>query len=230
MISGGYLTKRAEVFKHSPSFARLDEHELEEIAVLAVPRHFKKGGVIFHEGDPPHFFNVIQQGLVKIFKCSRSGKDVIIKVASYGDTLNVSALFGEKAHFVSTQAIDEVIVLSVKKSDYMSYVNKYPIHAINVVALLAKRLNSEHERLVDLVGETVEQRLCNFLFLLFSKFGAKISLTCENLASLAGTTTETTIRVLSRLKAAGIISSSRGKIDILDQSKLRALAQQHYQK
>jgi CRP/FNR family transcriptional regulator len=66
--------------------------------------------------------------------------------------------------------------------------------------------------------------------MLFIKFGTTLSLTREELGELAGTTTETTIRVLSKLKAGGIISSSRGKIVILDQGKLQALAQNHHQK
>ena len=113
----------------------------------------------------------------------------------------------------------------IRKKEYMSLVNKYPLIAMNIVTILGKGLDNEYERILDLVGETVEHRLCNFLFMLFSKFGTTLLLTREELAELAGTTTETTIRVLSRLKTAGIISSRRGKIIILDQAKLQALAQ-----
>lgn len=223
--------ERMEVLKHSPSFAQLPENELGELVAKTTLRHFKKHDFVFHDGDRPEFFHVVQQGLVKLFKCSPSGKDVIIKVASRGDTLNAAALFGEKAYYVSAQAIDEVGVLSVRKNDYLSFVNKYPIVAINVISILAKRIHSEHARIVDLVGETVDQRLCNFLFLLFSKFGATLSLTREELANMAGTTTETTIRVLSRLKTAGIVSCpGRGRIVISSPEKLEALAQNHYQK
>jgi CRP-like cAMP-binding protein len=66
--------------------------------------------------------------------------------------------------------------------------------------------------------------------MLFIKFGTTLSLTREELAELAGTTTETAIRVLSKLKAAGIISSTRGRIVILNQAKLQALAEHDYQK
>jgi CRP-like cAMP-binding protein len=99
---------------------------------------------------------------------------------------------------------------------------------MNIVTILGKGLDNEYERILDLVGEPVEHRLCNFLFMLFIKFGTTLSLTREELAELAGTTTETAIRVLSRLKAGGIISSTRGRIVILNQAKLQALAQRDY--
>ncbi|MFC1907663.1 helix-turn-helix domain-containing protein [Chloroflexota bacterium] len=42
---------------------------------------------------------------------------------------------------------------------------------------------------------------------------------------MAGTTTETAIRVMSRLKEGKIIRSVRGKIIILDETKLRLLSE-----
>lgn len=225
----GYLTTGVEVLRHCPTFAGSGEDQLSEIAAVAKPHSFKKGNFIFHQGDPPNFFYVVQRGIVKTFKVSAFGKHIIVKIASFGDTLNASALFGER-HFVSAQAIDEVVVLSMRKEKFLSFVNKYPRIATNIVTILAKGLDSEYERILDLVGETVEQRLCHFLLMLFSKFGTTLSLTREELADLAGTTTETAIRVLSRLKATDIISSSRGRIVILNQAKLQALAQHDYKK
>jgi len=225
----GDLQTGIEVLKHCSTFAGLGKDQLIEIASVAAPHCFKKGEFVFHQGDLPDFFYIVQKGMVKTFKVSTFGKQIIIKIASVGDTLNASALFGEK-HFVSAQAIDEVMVLSIRKKEYLSLVSKYPLIAMNIVTILVKGLDNEYERILDLIGETVEQRLCNFLFMLSAKFGTTLSLTREELGDLAGTTTETTIRVLSRLKAADIISSSRGKIIILNQAKLQALTQHHRQK
>ena len=222
-----YVATGVTILEHCSTFAGLGKDQLSEIATVAAPHYFKKGEFIFHQGDPPEFFYIVQKGMVKTFKVSTFGKQIIVKIASLGDTLNASALFGEK-HFVSAQAIDEVMVLSIRKKEYLSLVNKYPLIAMNIVTILGKGLDSEYERILDLIGETVEQRLCNFLFSLSVKFGTTLSLTREELGDLAGTTTETTIRVLSKLKAADIISSSRGKIIILNQAKLQALTQHHH--
>jgi len=221
------LTTAVKVFKHCPTFVGLDENQLSEFASAAKAHHFKKGDFIFHEGDPPNFFYVVQKGMVKTFKVSPSGKYIIIRIESFGDTLNASALFGER-YFVSAQAIDEVSVLSIRRKEYLSLVSKYPLMAMNILTVVTKGLEGEYDRILGLAGETAEQRLCNVLIMLFSKFGTTVSLTREELANLAGTTRETSIRVLTRLKAAGIISSSRGRIVILNQDKLQALTGDHY--
>src|SRR5208282_5993825 len=94
---------------------------------------------------------------------------------------------------------------------------------MGIITVMAQRLNREYERIVDIVGEEVELRLVHSLCILAMKFGTTLSLTRQELANFAGTTTETTIRVLSKLKKRGVISgsASRGEIIISDLPKLQ---------
>ena len=80
--------------------------------------------------------------------------------------------------------------------------------------------------MVHIMGEEVEQRIIHSLYTLSSKFGPILNIKREELAEFSGITTETTIRVLSKLKKKGIISSSstRGKIIISDMDELQALS------
>ena len=60
--------------------------------------------------------------------------------------------------------------------------------------------------------------------MLSARLGATLPFTRQELSDMAGTTTETTIRILSQWKDRGIISSVRGKVTIADESKLKLLA------
>jgi CRP/FNR family transcriptional regulator len=84
-------------------------------------------------------------------------------------------------------------------------------------------LDIEYNRIVDIIGEEVELRVVHSLFMLANKFGPNLLLKREELANYAGTTTETAIRILSKLRKKGIVSSSagRGSIAISDISKLQ---------
>ncbi len=77
----------------------------------------------------------------------------------------------------------------------------------------------------DLAAERVEQRIARTLLRLSSKLGHTLPFTRQEIADMSGTTTETAIRVMSRLKDGGIIRSVRGKIVILDELKLRLLSE-----
>ena len=71
----------------------------------------------------------------------------------------------------------------------------------------------------------VEQRLASILLMLSAKLGNTLSFTRQEIADMAGTTTETAIRIMSHLKDRGIISTVRGKVTIEDEEKLRLLGE-----
>jgi len=61
--------------------------------------------------------------------------------------------------------------------------------------------------------------------MLSSKLGPSLPFTRQEIADMAGTTTETAIRVMGRLRESGLIRSARGKTIILDEAKLRLLSE-----
>ncbi len=77
----------------------------------------------------------------------------------------------------------------------------------------------------DLAGERVEQRIAGILVMLSSKFGPELPFTRQEIADMAGTTIETTIRVMTRFKENSIIKSARGRITVLDKNGLSAISE-----
>jgi CRP-like cAMP-binding protein len=224
----GDKTNIINVYRDSPLFINLDEDGLAELANLSILRHFAKGDPIFLESDPADFLYFVADGRVKIFKSSSSGKIFTLMVAVRGDpTISVNP-FKENTRIFSSVALDNVTAIRVDRIKFVSFVQEHPSIAIEIIEIFVQLLDSAHERIIDLIGEPVEQRLINVLHMLSSKFGAELHFTSEELADLSGTTTETAIRILSRLKHACIISSGRGKLFILDESKLRDLSRRMF--
>jgi CRP-like cAMP-binding protein len=202
-------------------FKGLTSAEIRELALLAVCVRYTKGSYVFYDGDPAEFFYIAQEGLIKLHKESFSGKSVTFIIATLGDTLNASAL-SIKKHFLSAQAMTDATVLRIPRKAYWAFVSKHPSIAIEIVGLVTKGLDTEYNRIVDLIGEEVELRVVHSLFTLASRFGTNLMLKREELANYAGTTTETAIRVLSKLRKKGIISSAgRGAIAISNLAKLQ---------
>lgn len=205
---------KVEVFKQCQIFKDLSVSETRKLAFDATPIVFKKGTFIFRDGDPADFFYIVHEGLVQVYKTSSSGKNITFTIATRGDTLNASALSVEN-YFVSTQAMNDVTVLRIGRKEFLAFVSRHSNAAMGIIAAMAQRLNIEYEKIVDIVGEEVELRLVHSLYTLASKFGTTLSLTRQELANFAGTTTETTIRVLSKLKKKGVISRSAGRGEIV---------------
>lgn len=217
-------TNLVEFFRQSPLFASLDEDELKKIAGLATPRRFRKGEFVFLEGDTVSSFHIVQEGRVKVFKQSPSGKEFTVGVFRCGEAFGECAVFCEGPCPASAQALDEAIVLAIRREDFLPFVARNLIIAMRVMAIMAERTKRAHDTLMNMAAERVEQRLARVLLTLSSEYGSALPFTKHEIADMAGTTTETAIRLMSRFQDSGIIRSARGKITILDETKLRLLS------
>ena len=180
---------------------------------------------IFWDGDAPEWFYIIAEGRVKVVKHSSLGKEFIIAFFGSGEMFGEVAVFEDKPYPASAQAVAETKVLGIKREDFLSFLAHRPQVALRIISVLGGRLRDAQSRLKDLAGERVEQRLAQTLLMLSAKLGSTLPFTRQEIADMAGTTTETAIRFMSRLKDGGIIRSTRGKIIILNETKLRLLSE-----
>jgi CRP/FNR family transcriptional regulator len=218
-------TGKAGILKQSFIFSSLNEDELAELAKLAIERSFVPDEFIFWDGDAPEWFYIIADGRVKVVKHSSLGKEFIIAFFGPGEIFGEVAVFENKPYPASAQAVAETKVLGIKRKDFLSFLAQRPGVALRIISVLGGRLRDAQGRLKDLAGERVEQRLARTLLMLSAKLGSTLPFTRQEVADMAGTTTETAIRFMSRLKDGGIIRSTRGKIIILNETKLRLLSE-----
>ena len=218
-------TGKAGILKQSFIFSSLKDDELAELAKLAIERSFVPDESIFWDGDAPEWFYIVAEGRVKVVKHSSLGKEFIIAFFGSGEMFGEVAVFEDKPYPASAQAVAETKVLGIKRKDFLSFLAQRPGVALRIISVLGGRLRDAQGRLKDLAGERVEQRLALTLLMLSAKLGSTLPFTRQEIADMAGTTTETAIRFMSRLKDGGIIRSTRGKIIILNETKLRLLSE-----
>lgn len=215
--------EKYEVFKKSWTFETSFEETISGLASLGTAHQFDKGEIIFREDDPCRFFHIIKEGRVKNFKQSSSGKHFVASVAGPGDTLNAVVLFSGNPYFLSAQTMDTVVLLRINRDDFVSVITKDRNALLKQITVMEQVVRSTCDRLIDLVGERVEQRIYNMLYMLYGKFGNELRFTSEEIAELSGTTAETIIRIFAGLKNLHIISCGRRNIHILNSSELRSI-------
>ena len=216
---------KAQILRSSSIFSSLNDDELGELANLASERSFMSNEFIFWDGDAPEWFYIVAEGEVKVLKHSSLGKEFIIAFFGSGEMFGEVAVFENKPYPASAQAVVETRVVGIKTDEFLSFLANRPQVALRIISVLAGRLRDAQGRLRDFAGERVEQRLASVLLMLSAKLGLTLPFTRQEIADMAGTTTETAIRVMSQLKDRGIIRSVRGKVIILDEAKLRLLSE-----
>lgn len=217
--------RRAAILKRSLIFSGLNDEDLTALSKLAVGHSLKGGEFLFWEGDAPNHFYVVASGRIKVLKHSSLGKEFVVAFFGPGEIFGEVAVFEDRPYPASAQAISDTEVLGIGRDRFLGFMSGHPEVALRIINMLGGRLRDAQNRLNALAGERAEQRVARTLLMLSSKLGQSLPFTRQEIADMSGTTIETTIRVMSRMKSGGIIRSYRGRTDILDETRLKLLSE-----
>jgi CRP-like cAMP-binding protein len=216
---------KANLLEESAIFKPLSADEIAELFALSVYYSLAAGEFVYQEGDSADRLYIIARGRIKLMKYSSEGNEFIIGFMEPGEMFGIAAALADKIYSCSTIAVEESDVLEIRKEDFLHLIESHPKIGLDVIKILGGRIIKAQERLRELAGEKVEQRLLKTLLRLFLAHGAELHFTRHELADMTGTTTETIIRICGQLREKGIIESARGKIIIADPVQLRQLGE-----
>ncbi|MFN0048929.1 MAG: Crp/Fnr family transcriptional regulator [Cytophagales bacterium] len=205
--------------------------ELEEISTNKSCNVYKKGQVIFHEGNRPHGVFCVNEGKIKISRFTSDGKEQIVRLAKEGDVLGYRALIEGNKYSASAIALDDSKICFLSSDDFNKIVDNNMKVAHDLLKLVAKALGDAEQKMTNLALKPVRERLAEALLLLkktYHKAQEKqfsIAISRDDLAAIVGTAKETVIRALSEMKDENIISSQGSTITILDENKLFKITQ-----
>ena len=192
---------------------------------------FKKGQVIFQEGNRPNGLHVIYEGKVKVTKMGGDGKEQIIRLARPGDVVGYRALMAETRYSASAIALDDCVICFVPKADFLGLLQQNLKLSNGLMKLLSQTLGQAEDRMLQLAYKPVRERLAEALLLLQKTYEQKeepepfsIAISREDLASLVGTVKETCIRLLADLKEEGAICTKGSNITILEPGRLMEIS------
>lgn len=193
---------------------------LENLAKNARLLRFDKGDFIFTAGDESNDFYLVESGRVILSKDTLSGKSFTFLIAVRGTPLNAVACFKPRPRFFSARAVKKTRIIAIPSRIFTKWVLDNPEVASAILNTMGDMLDGAYTRIVDLIDESVEQRILNALNMLCSRLGPNLPMTNNDIADITGTTRETVARIITRLKEAGLISKSRGQIKIINLSQL----------
>ena len=204
-------------------FKQLSPVERQRLAGVSREKRYAKGETIFRAGEPAEAVCVVKEGRVHLMKFLEGGQASTTCVMTNGETFCCLPALDRKPYPVDAIAAVDSVIVRIPTSAFHELLERNPAFLQDSLCLFCDRLRQvEHKSCM--AYDSVERRLAQALVTLSHKFGPTIPLTKHELAELANTTVETTIRVLSQLKKQGIITSSRGSTTVAKPDQLRSLA------
>jgi CRP/FNR family transcriptional regulator, anaerobic regulatory protein len=225
--TGKYCAKKA------PIFSVLDNEQLSDVMSMILRRRYKKGQVIFFEGDVSDKFYIINSGKIKIFKYNKEGKEQILYILSDGDFIGYLNLLKKGKVDYNAEALEDVGVCILTKDDFDKIVKRTPEISLRILESLHDRLVSLENLVQTLSTKDIEARIAGLLRGFAKDFGREeregiaidLPLSREEMANYIGVTRETMSRKLTAMEEEGVIELvGNRKIIIKDINMLEEMA------
>jgi len=212
-----------------PLFQGLPKDQIDDLSMIVTDQSFHKGEIIFSEGDEGTGFYVVITGRVKIFKLSFEGKEQILHIFGPGEIFGEVPVFTGENFPANAEIMEESRIFFFPRDSLLALIKRNPSLALNMLAILSRRLRRFAALIDDLSLKEVPGRLAAYLlYLSVQQKGSKeleLTVTKGQLASLLGTIPETLSRILGKMASQGLIGSDGPRIRILDPDGLRELAE-----
>lgn len=228
------MTSTIQYLKQIPVFAELSDSQLIQINENILERLYRRGTIIFMEGEPGEGFHCVLGGKVKIVKATDDGREHIIKILSPGDIFAEVLLFNNQPYPATAIAVEDSRVGIIKNADLERLVLNNNQLALQLIKALSQRLLYAQQKIKNLALNDVLARTAETLLRLGKEHGRpgtdgaiviNLELSRQDLASLVGTTRETVTRTLSTLKKDRIIDFDGHEMIILQPVKLKSYIQ-----
>ena len=222
----------AELNTQSGDLEGVPQELLQSLNIAKASRLYKKGQILFYEENRPFGLFYLSAGTVKLYKFTPDGKIYITKIVKAGELLGCHAFFTGEAYSVTAEVLEDAVVCFIEKDAIKEIMAQDPQFSFKILGKLGRELRDAEDKAADIAYKSVSERMADLLLDLKENFGQAradgqicldISLSREEMASMLGSTVETTVRTLTRFRQLNLIGAEKKNIVLKDVSKLSDL-------
>ncbi len=198
--------------------------DLRPVLDMARRRTFRRGEVVFHQGDPADSLHLVVKGRFGIARRTALGEDTLLAICGTGDVFGELALVSGRGRSATVSSLEDGETLCVYRVDFDELRARQSSVDRVLVTLLARQLQRMNELLSEAFYETARRRVLRRLVELVrvdeGTGEAVVRITQEQLGALAGASRATVASVLAAERARGTIEVRRGATVLRDRIAL----------
>lgn len=216
-----------------PLFQGLPAADIHSLTKLLTEQPFKKGALLFEQGQVCERIVIVKSGRIKVFRMSSTGQEQILEVLLPGDTCACNPGNPCWSCSSSAQALTDGAVWTLARTHYVRMVQNNSHLAKSLTDIFARRLCKFCSLIEQVSLENPQRRVVKFLLDMLDSgecvpekdLCVPLPFTHEEIASRLGLARETVTRQFAALKKSKLIRIKAHNVTICDRKGLEHILQ-----
>jgi len=206
--------------------------DVDALAALGRPKRYRRGAVLFNEGEEAAHVIVVRAGRVKVSSYTEDGKEIVLAVREPGELLGELSAIDGQTRSASATAMEPVEAIMVSTAEFRAFLEERPRVAFALLEMTSAKLRDADRKRIEFGAYDTTGRVARRLVEMAERFGETagdgvritLPLSQQELAGWTGASREAVSKSLHQLRARGFISTARRGITVLDLDRLRRRA------
>jgi len=222
----------AKALAETTLFGMLDATALQPLAQRAVLRRYRRGQLIFYQGDPALSLFVLLEGSLKVYVTSDEGDTMLLVTLHPPDVVGEIALLDGEPRSASAEALVDSVALEVGREPFLQAIRDDPKIAEGCLRSLGAVLRRLTEQAADLVFLDLPGRVAKLILGRAEERGTvsgrgielDLELTQGDLAAMVGASRQSVNQVLRSFEKKGYVRIEGKNVIIANAESLGRIA------
>lgn len=211
------------IIQQFPFLQRADETFRQTFFEQVTPARIEVGQPICDQGAQCNHLALVISGAARVYKLGETGREITLYRIGPGESciLTASCIISGRPFPAFAVCEEPIQALAVRRSEVARWTNTFPVWRDYLFGLINDRLGDVISVVEEIAFRRVDRRLADYLLQRTRGNGnGDLRITHQAIASDLGTSREVISRILKDFEHQGLISVSRGFLQLRDISGL----------
>lgn len=225
MISKSDYSKYVSAVTTNELFSPFDDSQLEQITNTILIKDYRKGQLLFDQGDQRNYYYFVISGIIKSFHWDESGEERLFLYIKEGNGFPYSGLFKDEEYAFCAETLTPTIIAMIPMDVFETTISKNVDVMKRIISRMGDIIDTSEVQLQKMVTTSAKCRIQSAINFIGNQIGEvkenhtiliPYQITLIELSKISGTTRETTSQIVHQLIEEHKISYNRKYLTILN--------------